>query len=173
MLQKRDSISDDFMTIASRQIQKNLKKIQAYYEAGTIACYYSIGSEVRTGNIIQEALSFGKTVSLPRVEGGSLVFYNVRGPEDLEIGEFGIMEPKQSCPKTDKFDVVLVPAVAMTNDGQRLGYGKGYYDRFLGNVDAVTIALTYSKTLVKNIPRTDGDVLIQWIVTEDKVIKAS
>lgn len=173
LLQKRDGISDDFMTIASRQIQRNLKKIDIYREAKTIAGYYSIGSEVRTGRIIQDILTDGKTFALPRVEGKELVFCNVKGFEDLEKGEFGIMEPKQNCPKIDDFDVVLIPAIGMTEEGQRLGYGMGYYDRFLSKTRTVAIALTYSKLIVKNIPKSDGDVTIQWIVSEDRIINTS
>lgn len=173
MLQKRDSISDDYMIIASKQIQRNLKKISAYVEAETVAAYYSTGSEVKTGRIIQEMLAAGKTVALPRVEGKDIVFCKINGSEDLEKGEFDIMEPKMTCPTVKEFDVILVPAIAMTQDGQRLGYGKGFYDRFLTHVHAVTIALTYSKLIVKNIPKTDNDVLIQWVVTEDDVIKTS
>jgi 5-formyltetrahydrofolate cyclo-ligase len=173
LLQKRDSISDDYMMIASKQIQRNLKKISAYVEAKTVAVYYSTGSEVKTGRIIQEMLAAGKTVALPRVDGKDIVFCTVNGSEDLEKGEFDIMEPKTTCPIIKEFDVILVPAIAMTQDGQRLGYGRGFYDRFLSHTHAVTIALTYSKLIVKNIPKTDGDVPIQWIVTEDGVIKTS
>lgn len=170
LLGRRDSFSVDFIEITSKKIQKNLKKIEAYRTAKAIAAYYSIGSEVKTHGILQEILSEGKTLALPRVEGDELVFCNVRRFEDLEKGEYGIMEPKQNCPIEDRFDVILVPAVAMTRTGQRLGYGKGFYDRFLANTDATTIALAYSKSILKNIPSSDEDIKIQWVVTEDDVI---
>lgn len=173
LLQKRDTISADYISIASKQIQKNLKKIEAYRVAKKIAGYYSIGSEVRTGSIIQEILADGKTVALPRVVEDKIVFCEVRSFDELEKGEFGIMEPKLSCPITNNFDIILVPAIAMTKEGQRLGYGMGYYDRFLANTTATTIALAYSKLLVKSIPRSNHDITIQWIVTEDDVINTS
>lgn len=169
-LEKRDNLSADFIEIASKKIQKHLKKIDAYRTAGTIACYYSIGSEVKTHGILQEILSDGKTLALPRVEGDGLVFCNVKKFEDLEKGEFGIMEPKQNCQPVTKFDVIVVPAIAMTRAGQRLGYGRGFYDRFLIGKKPVTIALVYSKTVLKNIPSSKSDVTIQWVVTEDGVI---
>jgi 5-formyltetrahydrofolate cyclo-ligase len=173
LLAKRDNFSADFINIAGKQIQKNLKKIDSYKTAKTIACYYSIGSEVKTQDIIQEILSEGKTLALPRVVDDLLVFCSVKKFEDLEKGEFGIMEPKQNCAELNEFDVIIVPAVAMTRDGQRLGYGKGFYDRFLANKDTTSVALTYSKLIVKNIPKLAGDVSIKWIVTEDEVIKTS
>jgi len=171
-LEKRESFSADFIEIASKKIQKNLKKIDAYHAADTIACYYSIGGEVKTHGILQEILSEGKSLALPRVEGEGLVFCNVRKFEDLEHGEFGIMEPKQNCQPVTEFDVILVPAVAMTREGQRLGYGRGFYDKFLAGRKSTTIALAYSKTILKNIPSSKNDIRIQWIITEDGVISA-
>jgi 5-formyltetrahydrofolate cyclo-ligase len=158
------------MDITSKKIQKKLGKIDIYKNAQTIAAYYSIGSEVKTQDIIQEILSEGKTLALPKVVEDSLVFCSVKKFDDLEKGEFGIMEPKQNCPQVENFDVILVPAVAMTRTGQRLGYGKGFYDRFLRGKNLTTIALTYSNLLVKNIPSSDGDISIRWVVTEDEVI---
>jgi 5-formyltetrahydrofolate cyclo-ligase len=171
LLEKRDTLSADFINIASKQIQKKLHKIEDYKKARTIAAYFSIGSEVKTQDIIQEILSEQKNLALPRVEGDRLMFCAVKKFEDLEKGEFGIMEPKQNCPIVEKFNVILIPAVAMTRTGQRLGYGKGFYDRFLKKTKATTIALSYSKMIVKNIPKSDGDVLIQWVVSEDEAIK--
>lgn len=173
LLGRRDNLSADFMKIASKQIQKNLKRIESYREAQTIASYYSIGSEVRTQDIMQEIISDGKTLALPKIDNGMLVFYNVKKFEDLEKGEFGIMEPKQNCSVVDKFDIILVPAVAMTRAGQRLGYGKGFYDRFLAGKNITSVALTYSRLVVKHIPRSDNDVQINWVVTEDQVITVS
>src|SRR5574338_1168760 len=155
------------MGIASKQIRKNLSKLDEYKKAQTIACYHSIGSEVKTHEILQEILSHGKTLALPRVEGDRLVFCNVRKFEDLEKGEFGIMEPKQYCEPIDRFDVIIVPSVAMSRTGHRLGYGMGFYDRFLKEKNAITISLAYSKSIAKNIPHDKSDVQISWIVTED------
>lgn len=173
MLAKRDNLSADFIDLTSKKIQKKLGKIDAYKNAQTVAAYYSIGSEVKTQGIIQEILSEGKTLALPRVVGDSLVFCSVKEFDELEKGEFGIMEPKQNCPPVENFDVILMPAVAMTRTGQRLGYGKGFYDRFLKGKNMTTIALTYASLLVRNIPRSNGDIPIQWVVTEDEVIKTS
>lgn len=173
LLGRRDNLSADFMKIASKQIQKNLKRIESYRTAQTIASYYSIGSEVRTQDIMQEIISDGKTLALPKIDNDMLVFYNVKKFEDLEKGEFGIMEPKQNCSVVDKFDIILVPAVAMTRTGQRLGYGKGFYDRFLAGKNITSVALTYSRLVVKHIPRSDNDIQINWVVTEDQVITVS
>ena len=83
------------------------------------------------------------------------------------------MEPKDSCKKAEKIDCVLIPTVGVSKSGVRLGYGKGYYDRFLSLIDAVKISLTYSKQVVKSIPNESHDVKIDWIVTEDENVKIS
>ena len=173
LLEKRDSTSDDLMKIASKQIQKKLKKIPDFRLANTIGIYYPIGSEVPTQDIIQEAISNGKEILLPKVIGEELEFRKIKDFGDLERGSFDIMEPKDDCPSSDKFDVILVPTVGISRDGYRLGYGYGFYDRFLAKRNPPTIALTYAKQVVKSIPNAEGDVRIDWIVTEDEFFKTS
>jgi 5-formyltetrahydrofolate cyclo-ligase len=173
LLARRNTLSADFISIASKQIQRNLNKIAEYRKATVIACYYSIGSEVRTQDIMQEILSNGKTLALPRVVDNELIFYEVKRFEDLEKGEYGIMEPKHHCEKITSFDVIIVPAVAMSRDGWRLGYGRGFYDRFLSDKNTMTITPEYAKQIVKNIPKSKNDIPIRWVVTEDEAISTS
>ena len=174
LLEKRDAISYDLIKIASQKIFNRLKKIKEYNDAKVIACYYPIGSEVLTQDIMLDALSQGKQVCLPKVTYSSMNFREVKDMKNLEMGLFDIMEPKEDCKICDKIDVVIVPTVGISRNGSRLGYGHGYYDRFLStNNSAVSIALTYSKQIIKNIPSSDNDVQINWIVTEDEFFKAS
>ena len=86
----------------------------------------------------------------------------------LENGNFDIMEPREDAPVVEKFDVVLVPTVGISKDGVRLGYGHGFYDRFLSKIDATKISLTYSKQIVKSIQADENDIRMNWIVTEEK-----
>ena len=88
-LEKRDWLSADLIEIASKQIRKNLGKVESYRKAQTVACYHSAGSEVRTHEIMQEIISHGKILALPRVEGEKLVFYEVKKFEDLLEGGHG------------------------------------------------------------------------------------
>ena len=169
-LEKRDWLSADLIEISSKQIRRNLGKVEQYRKAHVVGCYHSTGSEVRTHEIMQEVLSHGKVLALPRVEGDSLVFCEVKKFEDLEKGEFGIMEPKQYCQAVQKFDLIIVPAVAMTKDGHRLGYGMGFYDRFLADKKIPVVALAYSKSIAKSIPYDQNDVKVSIIVTEDGII---
>ncbi|MFB5597965.1 MAG: 5-formyltetrahydrofolate cyclo-ligase [Nitrosopumilaceae archaeon] len=172
LLEKRDATSYDLIKISSKQIQTNLEKIEDYRNAKSIAFYYPIGSEVLTQGLMLKVLSLGKDVLLPKVIGDELEFRKVKDFDSLEKGGFDIMEPKDICQKSDQIDVVIVPTVGISPDGSRLGYGHGYYDRFLSKTNAVSIALTYEKQIVKSVPSNQNDVKINWIVTEDRFFKA-
>lgn len=168
----RDSLSQDFINVTSKQIQENLRKIDFFRNAKSVGCYYSIGSEVRTEDILHEILNSGKELSLPKVVKNNLVFKKISKISDLEQGNFSVMEPKENCPIVQKIGVIIVPAIAMAREGFRLGYGFGYYDRYLSGKKSKTIALTYSKQLVKSFPKSDHDIRIDCIVTEDEVIRS-
>jgi len=173
LLEKRDATSAELRNILSEKIHENLKKISSYTNSQNIACYFPIGSEVNTHDVMLNILKQGKNLLLPRVVDNNIQFYIVSNLEKLERGSFEIMEPKDSCEKAKKIDCVLIPTVGVSKLGVRLGYGHGYYDRFLSSTDAVKISLTYSKQIVKSIPSDSHDIKIDWIVTEDENIKIS
>lgn len=173
MLEKRDNTSSDFTKLASQKIHNRLKQIEVFRNAKKIACYYPLGSEIKTQDIMQELLGGGKEISLPKVVGDNMIFRKITGFGDLEKGSFDIMEPKENCQKTDDVEVLLVPTVGITRAGIRLGYGHGFYDRFLASSKAKTISLTYSKQIVKSIPFSEKDIRIDWIVTEEESIETS
>ncbi len=171
LLEKRDNTSFDFMKIASEKIQKKIKKINAYRNAQKIGVYYPIGSEVLTQDIIQELLSNGKDVFLPKVIGKKMEFRKISNFSSLEKGSFDIMEPKDDCQTDNSLDVVLVPTVGISPVGVRLGYGHGFYDKFLAEHKVTTISLTLEKQIVKNIPKSEHDIIIDWIITEDRILE--
>ncbi len=173
LLEKRDAISFDLIKIASQQIHKKIKKIPEFGNAQSIGCYYPIGSEVLTQDIMLEALSEGKDVFLPKVVEKNLIFRRISGFESLEKGSFDIMEPKDDCPVTEKLDIVIVPTIGISRNGVRLGYGHGYYDRFLASTKCTSIAITFQKQFVKSIPSFEHDVKMDWVVTEDSFFKTS
>lgn len=171
LLEKRDSTSFDFIKIASKKIQENLKKINAFQKAKNTALYYPKGSEVLTQDIIQELISQGKQVFLPAVQDRELIFRKINDSGDLQVGKFDIMEPKENCPVAKDIDVVIVPAIGVSRQGYRLGYGHGYYDRFLRKTKAVSVVLIYAKQVVKYIPHEKNDQKVDWVVTEKEYFK--
>lgn len=171
LLEQRDNTSHDLLKIASEKIQKKINKVFAFKNATKIGAYYPIGSEIFTQDIIQELLSKGKEVFLPKVIGDDLEFRKISDFSSLETGSFDIMEPKEDCLANNELDVILVPTVGISQTGVRLGYGHGFYDRFLAKHKTVTISLTLEKQVVKNIPKSEYDIIMDWIVTEDKMTK--
>jgi len=171
LLEKRDNTSFDFMKIASEKMQKKLKKINEFRDAQKIGVYYPIGSEILTQDIIQELLSNGKDVFLPKVMGENIEFRKIVDFSSLEKGSFDIMEPKDDCQTENDLDIVLVPTVGISPIGVRLGYGHGFYDRFLAEHKVTTISLILEKQIIKNIPKLEHDIIIDWIVTEDRIFE--
>ena len=173
LLEQRDGISFDLMQIHSSKIFSKLTKTKIISEAQSIGCYSSIGSEVRTQEIINHFLSENKTVSLPKVSQDSMSFRRIEDLSKLEKGDYDISEPKDNAPIEQRHDVILIPCIGLDNDGNRIGYGVGFYDKYLEGKDVTKIALAYSKQIVKTIPTSNNDVKMDWIVTEKDVIKTS
>ena len=119
---------------------------------------------------IKEVLNQGKELALPRVVKEDIVFKKISSFSELELGNFSVMEPKEKCEPVKKLDIILVPAIALTRDGYRLGYGFGFYDRYLHGKKLKKIALFYAKQVVKAFPHDNHDVKMDCIVTEDEVI---
>jgi len=172
LLERRDNTSFDLLKIASKKIQKRINKVYAFKDAKKIGLYYPIGSEILTQDIIQELISKGKEVFLPKVIGENIEFRKIKDFSSLESGNFGIMEPKEDCQVDNYLDIIVVPTVGISPSGVRLGYGHGFYDKFLDKKDALTISLTLEKQIIKNIPKSEHDISIDWIITEDRMFQS-
>ena len=173
LLERRDATSSELRDIVSEKIHENLKKISSYTNSQNIACYFPIGSEIDTHNIMLGVLEQDKKMLLPKITENNMEFYIVPDLEKLEKGRFDIMEPKDSCKKAGNIDCILIPTIGISKSGDRLGYGRGYYDKFLSSTNAMKISLTYSKQIIKSIPIDTHDIKIDLIITEDEIIKVS
>ncbi len=139
--------------------------------AKTVGIYLAKGPEVETLPILKKLLSLKKTVAAPRADlkRVRLNFFKIRGLKDCGKGAFDILEPRKSCPPVPaaKIDLLLVPGIAFDRKGQRIGYGKGFYDRFLKRAGrALTVGLAYHKTLVRAVPHDGKDVPVSVVITE-------
>jgi 5-formyltetrahydrofolate cyclo-ligase len=168
LLERRDATSFDMMKIVSQQIHKKLRKSKIFKDANKIGAYYPIGSEVLTQDILQEVLSSGRELFLPKVIEDEIEFRKITDFSCLEKGNFDIMEPKDDCPTDNNLDLLLVPTVGISQDGVRLGYGHGFYDKFLSKNKVETVSLIYEKQVIKKIPRSEHDIIMNWILTEDR-----
>ncbi len=173
LLERRDATSFDMMKIVSQQIHKKLRKSKIFKDANKIGAYYPIGSEVLTQDILQEILSSGRELFLPKVVEDEIEFRKITDFSCLEKGNFDIMEPKDDCPIDNNLDLLLVPTVGISQDGVRLGYGHGFYDKFLSKNQIETVSLIFEKQVIKKIPRTEHDIIMNWILTEDRFSNVS
>jgi len=116
----------------------------------------------------------GKQIILPVVDGNLLRHRIFLGENDLEPGAFGEMHPRSGAEvEVTSLDVILVPAMAVDRNGNRLGYGAGFYDRFLSRVDAVLIAPVFSEQIVDFVPVEKHDIPVDFIVSDEGAIDIS
>jgi len=170
-LSKRNQLSEKDRAIFSKIIFNKLIESQEYKKAGRIAVYYPIGSEVQTLEIIRDALINKKKVGLPRViNDDEIKFYQImeNSLEEVEFtkGKYGIMENIASTVELDQIDLLIIPGVAFDDECNRIGYGKGYYDRFLGKNDiGYIVGLAFENQMVKYIPINELDQKVDCIIT--------
>lgn len=163
----------------SRAIWERFSSLQNYRSASAIALYCSIvrEREVMTIPMIEMALVQGKKVCLPKVMHDSLEFFSIRDVrQDLSEGAFGILEPiTGDRVDPQNIDLVVVPGVAFDVKGNRVGFGRGYYDRFLRRARkrASIVALAFEFQIVDRVPATEYDVRVHKIVTEKRVIECT
>ena len=145
LLEKRDDTSAEYLALASRKIADRILASREFKEAKDIGAYYSLASEVSTQTLLFDAiLERKKNLYLPRVASKfQMGFCKVSSLSDLIRGTLSstILEPKPDAQKASKIDLLLVPAVAVSCDGHRLGYGRGYYDRYLAQLGKRTVGV--------------------------------
>jgi len=175
ILKQRDALSADEIAARSAAAGERLLSLPEISAARLILFFVSFGSEIDTVPMISRSLAAGKRIAVPRVErrARKLMPYEVRDLQsDLEPGAYGILEPKPDRPpaRLDEIDVVIVPAVAWDEEGFRVGYGAGYYDRFLPEVpQAVRIGLGFELQVRSDVPRGPNDLPVDILVTEAAV----
>ncbi len=146
-----------------------------YIAARTVAVYKSLSSEVGTDLIIAHALHSGKRVVLPKVFGDTMDFFEIREGEKLQKSSFGVLEPageESRRVSPEEFDLVLVPGLCFDRGGNRLGFGRGYYDRFLPLTRGKAVGLCFDEQLctAEVIPTDEYDVKMHKIITEKESI---
>lgn len=165
-------LSPEYIEEASHKIADLLLATDAYKNSNTIFCYMSMGGEPVTDEIIERALEDGKRVGIPLCVGPhDMVVKEYKSGDELARGAFGIREPLAEATEitANEFDLAIVPCVACSEDGRRIGHGAGYYDRFLSVSGFNKIALCFEKLLTDDIPLEDTDVYMDGVATEDAI----
>lgn len=176
ILKKRDEIPYSEVLAATRAVREHVRSWPAFRDAVCVCSYISIRSEMPTPGIILRALESGKKVIVPKVFGDALRFFEIRSlTDDLERGTFGVLEPVVSrCAETpvEEAGLCLIPGVVFDEHGNRIGYGKGYYDRFLRRLPpgVPTLGMAYDCQVLAEIPSDPTDVPVRWLVTPTRGI---
>lgn len=150
----------------SSQIFSKIATLKEVEEASVIALFVSLPDEPQTADFIEQLLLQNRRVVVPRIEGEVMNFYDIS--EGVIIGAFGIMEPIATTPiAPSEIDVMVVPGVAFTQLGSRLGRGKGFYDKYLSHngFRAYTVGVCYPCQLVEELPTEEHDKLLDLVVS--------
>ena len=172
VLHKRNSMSHFEISTKSKLIQQKLIESPVFNQSKSIGLYLAIGSEVQTRGIINYALDLAKTVSLPRIISNDLRFYVVDQTDfeknSFDVNRFGIKEPKIDNRPADFIDLLIIPGIVFDTYGFRIGYGYGYYDKYLTiNKFSKSIGLAYDFQFIKKpIPILPHDRKIDVLITE-------
>lgn len=177
LLEKRDLLSRENWSKYSKQIEKTILQSKLYKKADSLLLYMDFHGEVGTVSLIEEALLNGKKVYLPKVhenyDDNRMDFYKITSTFELVDGYKGIKEPMPNISTCFEYNpeenvLMLVPGVAFSSNGYRLGYGKGYYDKYLSNKsNIITVGLCFSLQLVDDLPVNEFDIPMKYIVTEN------
>jgi len=169
----RKQIREQKRNMTQSQIIDKSKKLaelflacKAYQQAKTVYGYLPYNQEVRTVAMLEQALKDGKKVAVPKVYGDTMRFIYMEDFSKTEKSSFGIPEPIADGPVAeDKTALVLMPGLAFTKNGDRMGYGGGYYDRFLSDEpDHPTVALCYDFQVVDTLPTEEYDIPVDAVL---------
>ena len=175
-LAARETLSEQERCALDGCITQKLLATPEYAEAATVLTYVSVSSEVSTRMFIEGALRDGKTVAVPRcLPGHRLEFVAISSLDQLAPAPFNLLEPAKdlSALTEDQMNnsICIVPALLVDTKGYRLGYGAGFYDRFLSTYSGKKICLAYQQNLSKTmLPHTEFDVPVDMVITESDVL---
>tara|TARA_B100000700_G_scaffold331005_1_gene460711 strand:- start:2100 stop:2690 length:591 start_codon:yes stop_codon:yes gene_type:complete len=173
-LRTRDAISKTDRRQYSEKIYNFLLSMPVIKSSSTIHTYVSKDSEVATHLFIATLLENNINVVCPRMlKHNQLEHSAINSFEDLQKNKFGILEPKKELLpfSINNLDVIIVPGLAFTRTGCRLGYGGGFYDRFLTKANVVSIGLGFDKQIINQLPHNKDDSILDYIVTEKEIIQ--
>ncbi len=166
-LDKRRSLPPWEREEVSIRISGEVTNLPEYKNASSIGLYAPKFDEVSIWAIMEKALNEGKLVSFPQVKGKSLVWRVVGDRNSLRQGSFGLFEPTDSSPQISLtlLDIIFVPGVAFDGDGNRIGFGKGYYDRTLKGYGGRTVGLAFGCQMFENLPVDKWDIKLDRVVS--------
>jgi len=175
LLLLRKNLSKADVLEKSDKIKNRLFRLKEFKQASNILFYVSYGSEVCTHEMIKEALSKNKGVFVPvtNKKNKTLILSKLEKWDELCIGAYNILEPKKEMIKEisfDEIDLIIIPGIVFDLKGNRIGHGKGFYDRLLKNTKVSIIALAFEFQIIGKIPVDKHDKPVDIIITEKRII---
>ncbi len=173
IIAKRD-LNKEENSLKDSKIFNELISLNSYKRAKKIFIYIGFGSEINTKDLIEIMLKEGKEVFVPKVIEKEMIALKITSLSNLIESKFKILEPvgEKSDIDGEEFDLIIMPGVAFDRIGNRIGYGGGYYDKYLKDIssDIKKVALAYELQLVEEIETEEHDLKVDSIITENEVI---
>lgn len=176
ILKRRDAITKDEHNEKSNYIAEYVIRHTVFEESNVILLFASFRNEVDTSKIFKYAIDAGKEVYYPKVFGKEMEFYRVESEDDFEAGRWGIREPKAEdekkfIPMLEERVCIIMPGAVFDRKGNRIGYGGGYYDKFLKKMGTfrfhkIGIGFACQVVDIENFPKEEHDVTLDMLVTE-------
>lgn len=171
VIKRRDELEKEYKVKADKIILEKIRESNLYKKSKNIFIYVGFGSEINTLDYIKIFIGDGKKICVPRTDLKNKVMcaVNIESIDELKISSYGIMEPSEDKEemRKDDIDLVILPGVAFDNNGGRIGYGGGYYDRFLKDIiDTPKVALAYQIQIVDKIELEKHDIKYDFLITE-------
>ncbi|MBQ7836570.1 MAG: 5-formyltetrahydrofolate cyclo-ligase [Clostridia bacterium] len=173
--QKRKNLNAEIKAARDTSLCRLITDTKAFKDAEAVLMYAPTADEVDIMPVAEAALTLGKRVYFPlcNTEDNTLSFHRVLKISELEMGHYGILAPPTSSPTYNNESVTaslcLVPGLVFDDHGYRVGYGKGYYDRFLSQFSGMSAGVVYSDFITEDVPRNEFDLKVDMIITERNV----
>lgn len=167
-IELRNSLSNEQVMSNSHIIAEKILSLYEFKNSESIFLYNAIKNEIICDEIWQEAKKENKKTAFPKVIGDEIRFFYAYKPDDFQKGCFGVLEPREGLEEVSDYKgLILVPGTVFDLNGYRMGYGKGFYDRFLAKNDALyTIGIAHSIQIVKKVPTQPHDICLNKVITE-------
>ena len=166
---KAANLPEAYCRMADEGIREQVCALAEFEQADVIFCYVGTDREINTVPILQEIWKRGKKPGVPKcISRGVMKVYEIQSMDDLEEGAYGILEPKNGCReiKAEEIDLALIPCLAAARDGRRLGYGGGYYDRYLEKAGFFKAVLCREQMLEEQLQGEGHDVQMDAVISE-------
>ena len=166
----RNNLSKDYRESSTNSIFSTLEKCSFFKTSEKIFIFVGFDSEIQTENFIKKWIN-KKQIFVPKIDNNTMNLVHITSLEELTEGCFGILEPTSCNYFTDNIDLVITPSIVFDKKGYRLGYGKGYYDKYFAkNKYKTSIGLSYDKLLQERVPTDKHDKKVDIIITEEKTL---